>query len=272
MGSGVIDFLCYNFDAYLCRMHSDFDQVDKPWFQQWFDSRYYHLLYQDRDDGEARYFLGNLFTYLALPTAARLLDMACGSGRHGECLANLGYQVVGFDIAEAQIKEAKAKENEKLCFYQHDMRKPFHLGKFDTILNLFTSFGYFENDKENQDVINNVNAALEVGGLFVLDFMNVNYVLNNLKPKETLEFNGVTFHLNRYWENGFVKKDIVVNDQERIHHFKEKVRALDLDNFESYMKEAKLSIQKVFGNYDLEPFDSNNSERLIIIAEKQGHV
>ncbi len=253
-------------------MHSESHQVNKPWFQQWFDSHYYHLLYQDRDNAEARYFIDNLLSYLPISKGARLLDMACGIGRHAEYLAESGYQVIGFDIAEDQIKQAKKKENDNLCFYRHDMRKPFNLGSFDTILNLFTSFGYFEEDSDNHHVLVNVNNALKVGGFLVLDFMNLHYVLNNLKPQETREFDGVTFHLNRYLENGFVKKDIVVNDKDRIHHFKEKVRALDIDNFEGYMKDAKFTIHKVFGNYDLEVFNSKSSERLIILAEKQGHV
>ncbi len=246
-------------------------KIDNPWFQEWFDSPYYHLLYQDRDESEAEYFLSNLLKYLQLSIDSRILDMACGNGRHAAYLADQGYEVVGFDIADAQIKAAKHKARSNLRFFKHDMQKPFQLGKFDLILNLFTSFGYFEEDETHQQVLNNVASSLNPGGLLVLDFMNVHYILNNLKPTETQYRDGVTFYINRYPENGFVKKRILVDDHGRFHHFKEKVRALELENFEEYLKEANFTIQKLFGNYDLDRFDPGHSERLIIIAEKQGH-
>lgn len=243
----------------------------QPWFKAWFDTPYYHLLYQDRDEAEARFFLDGLVNQLNLPKGARILDMACGNGRHAHYLAKLGYQVVGFDIADAQVQKARQLENNNLAFYQHDMRYPFNLGSFDLVLNLFTSFGYFEEEETHKQVIQNVADALEPKGLFIIDFMNVHYILNNLKPAETIEKNGVTFHVNRYKEHGFVKKRILVEDGNRNHLFKEKVRAFTLENFEVLLKEANFTLQNLFGSYDLADFDPQQSERLIIIAEKNHH-
>jgi len=250
----------------------DSHQTDKPgWFQEWFDARYYHLLYKDRDEAEARFFLDNLLTFFAFPEEARILDMACGNGRHAAYLAELGYQVVGFDIAKGQISQARHYNMPNLQFYRHDMRAPFQLGNFDVIINLFTSFGYFDDSTDNQKVMSNAAASLSTGGLFVIDFMNIHYILNNLKPNETRYQEGVTFRINRYLEDGFLNKSIEVEDNGKKHHFKEKVRALTLDNFEVLLKAANFTIQQVFGNYALEAYDPAHSERLIIIAEKQDH-
>ena len=112
-----------------------------PWFEDWFDSPYYQLLYKDRDEEEARGFIDHLLDYLNLPSNSRILDVACGNGRHAVHIAKKGYQVVGLDLAEAQIEEARVHENDQLSFHQHDMRQPFQLGQFDAIFNFFTSFG-----------------------------------------------------------------------------------------------------------------------------------
>ncbi|MBC7524978.1 MAG: methyltransferase domain-containing protein, partial [Flavobacterium sp.] len=115
----------------------------KTWYASWFDSPYYHILYKDRNYREAQIFMDNLTRYLNLPEKAKVLDLACGKGRHSIYLNQLGFEVTGVDLSENSILEAKKNENESLHFNVHDMRNPFHQ-KFDAIFNLFTSFGYFE--------------------------------------------------------------------------------------------------------------------------------
>ena len=252
-------------------MFAGTNKTDKPWFKEWFDSPYYRLLYSERDEAEARKFINNLLKYLPLAGDGRILDLACGNGRHSVYLAELGYQVVGVDIAENQIKQAKPYENENLSFYKHDMRKPLNLGYFDVLLNLFTSFGYFELDEEHEQVIRNVEKSLKSGGWFLIDFLNVYKAVNNLRPHEIIHKSGCTFHINRYLENGFIKKDILVEDENKNLHFKEKVRALTLHNFEEYLKGTNFTVQKIFGDYNLNGFDPHKSERLIIAAQKNDH-
>ena len=117
--------------------------IEKDWFESWFDSPYYHLLYSNRDEREADLFIKNLINYINPSTKSKILDLACGKGRHSKVLADLGFDVTGIDLSENSIVSAKKMENESLHFYTHDMRFPFRANYFDYTFNFFTSFGYF---------------------------------------------------------------------------------------------------------------------------------
>nr|MCU0349019.1 methyltransferase domain-containing protein [Saprospiraceae bacterium] len=114
------------------------------WFKNWFNSPYYHLLYKNRDEQEAKNFIDRLLTELRPLDGATVLDLACGKGRYSRYLASKQYKVTGLDIAEESIRFAQQFENEHLSFFQHDMRLPYRINYFDYIFNFFTSFGYFE--------------------------------------------------------------------------------------------------------------------------------
>src|SRR5882757_7437708 len=94
------------------------------WFKEWFNSPYYHQLYFNRDEKEAAAFIHLLLEYLHPPAGARMVDIACGRGRHSKILAAKGYDVTGIDLSPENIAFARQFETEKLNFYQHDMRLP----------------------------------------------------------------------------------------------------------------------------------------------------
>ena len=127
----------------------------QEWFKEWFDTKYYHILYQDRNDDEAQLFMQNLLSFIKLKKNDKILDMPCGKGRHAIFLNSLGYDVLGADLSENSIKYAKKYTNKTLHFEVHDMRQPFDT-KFDAIFNLFTSFGYFDDDETNIKVLYNL--------------------------------------------------------------------------------------------------------------------
>ena len=91
------------------------------WYTSWFDSPYYHILYKNRDDKEAGLFMKNLTSFLNLSTSSKILDLACGKGRHSKYLNQLGYHVTGIDLSPQSIVYAKQFENDKLFFEEHDM-------------------------------------------------------------------------------------------------------------------------------------------------------
>lgn len=130
------------------------------WFQHWFDTKYYHILYQDRNDEEAHLFMKNLTSFLDLKEDNKVLDLPCGKGRHSKFLNSLGYDVIGADLSQNSIAFAKQFENDSLHFEVHDMREPFQT-KFDAILNLFTSFGYFDEEQSNIEVLENLKNGLK---------------------------------------------------------------------------------------------------------------
>ncbi|WP_347051710.1 class I SAM-dependent methyltransferase [Flavobacterium olei] len=240
------------------------DGDDQNWYTSWFDTPYYHILYKDRNYREAQIFMDNLTHYLNLPEKAKVLDLACGKGRHSIYLNQLGYDVLGADLSENSIAEASKNSNETLHFKVHDMREAFE-EKFDAIFNLFTSFGYFENDEDNLTTLKAIKESLSEYGFAVIDFMNVTQVVETLVPQETKTVEGIDFHIKRYVEDGHILKEIDFEDQGRKYHFTEKVKALTLKDFQDLMDEAGIFLLDIFGDYKLKKFHKTESERLIMI-------
>ena len=123
------------------------------WYLDWFNSPFYHLLYKERNSSEATYFMNNLINKLQIDKNSSILDLACGRGRYSLYLSNIGHKVTGIDISKENISEAKKNESDKLNYILHDMRYPLNQ-KFDLILNLFTSFGYYENSHVPMSIYN----------------------------------------------------------------------------------------------------------------------
>lgn len=234
------------------------------WFASWFDTEYYHILYKERNDEEAQLLMDNLTHYLNLPEDAKILDLACGKGRHAIYLNSLDYNVTGADLSENSIAEATKFANNKLQFKVHDMREPFE-EKYDAIFNLFTSFGYFEDDADNFKTIKAIHNSLTETGFAVIDFMNVDYVLDNLVADEIKTVDGIDFHIKRYLKDGHIYKEIEFEDKGEKFHFTEKVQALRLVDFEKIMEEAGIFLLDIFGDYKLRKFYKTQSERLIMI-------
>ena len=239
------------------------------WFATWFDSSYYHLLYQHRNDTEAQFFMDQLIHYLAPTPDSRLLDLACGKGRHSIYLAQKGYEVVGVDLSPESIVHAQQFEHERLHFATHDMRQNLELPPFDYVLNLFTSFGYFPTEAEHVQTLKAMRQSLkDQNSRLVIDFFNAPQVIANLVLQEQKTLSEITFHLQRYVENGYIIKDIRFADQGQEFHFQERVRAFNLADFERLLPQANLRLIKTFGSYDLQAYHPSTSPRLIILAEQ----
>ena len=236
----------------------------EKWYSSWFDTPYYHILYKERNYREAQVFMDNLTHYLNLPEKATVLDLACGKGRHSIYLNQLGFTVLGADLSENSIAEANKNANETLHFKVHDMREPFE-EKFDAIFNLFTSFGYFENDDDNLTTLKAIKESLSDYGFAVIDFMNVSQVIETLVPEEIKTMEGIDFHIKRYLKENHIYKEIDFEDQGQKFHFTEKVKALTLKDFEDLMEEAGIYLLDIFGDYKLRKFFKTQSERLIMI-------
>ncbi|WP_445457579.1 SAM-dependent methyltransferase [Flavobacterium sp. HNIBRBA15423] len=236
----------------------------QKWYASWFDSPFYHILYKDRNYNEAQHFMDNLTGYLNLPDHAKILDLACGKGRHSIYLNSLGYDVTGADLSENSIAEASKAANETLRFKVHDMRDTCK-EKYDAIFNLFTSFGYFEKDEDNLTTIKAIHNSLSETGFACIDFMNVDYVIANLVPEEVKTVENIDFHIKRYVKENHIYKEIRFTSEGEDYHFTEKVQALRLADFEQMMEESGIYLLDIFGNYKLQKFFKNDSERLIMI-------
>ncbi len=240
----------------------------KEWYETWFDSPYYFLLYQQRNDKEAREFIDQLLQKHSIPPDGYLLDLACGRGRHAIYLAEKGFQTLGLDLSSSNIEWAKRQENNRLSFAIHDMRLPFGQNNFDAIFNFFTSFGYFAAPEDDEKVLTNVRLALKTDGIFVLDFFNVEFVLHHIVDRNTVVLNNIEFQIRRKIEDPFIVKQIQFKEAGADHFFEEKVRLLTLRDFKSLFQKAGLTITDLYGDYQLNPFDKAKSPRLIILAKK----
>jgi len=238
------------------------------WFETWFDSEYYHKLYINRDYEEAEQFITNLITNLQLDLKSNILDLACGKGRHSIFLNKIGFKTMGVDLSPKSIAFAKKFNNANLRFEVRDMRESFCKSQFDAIFNLFTSFGYFESKTENIKVLKAIEGMLKKNGVFVIDFMNTNKVISNLVNEETKFIDQINFRLKRAYENGNIVKTIDFTDKEKDFHFTEKVQALFPEDFQSLISQTNLKIDSIFGDYNLNPFDREVSDRLIIVGRK----
>ena len=236
----------------------------KQWYASWFDTPYYHILYKDRDYSEAQEFMDNLTNYLNIPEGGKILDLACGKGRHSVYLNKLGYKITGLDLSEQSISYAKQFENETLKFNVHDMSKPYP-DTFDAVFNLFTSFGYFEDENCNLETIKSIKAELNEFGFGVIDFMNVNYIIENLVDENVKTVEGIDFYQKRSVVDGYIVKDIRFEADGESYEFQERVRAFTLEDFKALFEKAGVYLLDVFGDYKLRPYHSKTSERLIMI-------
>lgn len=239
-----------------------------PWFEKWFDTTYYHTLYQHRNEQEAAQFIKNLTDYLQLEKKSTVLDLACGKGRHAYFLAQQGFKVTGVDLSKHSIETAKEHYKlPNLHFEIKDMRNPLQQS-FDAIFNLFTSFGYFENLDDNIRVLNATKAMLNTNGIVVIDFLNAKKVIQNLVPNEVKTIDNIQFFISRSIENNCVVKRINFEDKGKQFAFKESVQLLDLDDFNTLISRVGFTIQNTFGNYNLDKFDDKHSDRLILILKQ----
>ena len=239
-------------------------KTGKNWFSSWFDSPYYHILYKDRGYEEAGLFMKNLTSFLKLPQGAKILDLACGKGRHSIFLNKLGFDVTGVDLSQNSIVFAKQFENSSLHFKVHDMCKPMDT-KFDAVFNLFTSFGYFDDEEDNFKTIKAIREETKPEGCGVIDFMNVKKIIRNLVPTEVKAVKGIDFHITRSYQNGYILKNITFEDNGNSYDFTESVKALTLDDFRDYFHRAGINLLHCFGSYQLEEFSERESDRLILV-------
>jgi SAM-dependent methyltransferase len=244
--------------------------VGKEWYKDWFNSSYYHKLYFDRDETEAQKFITKLLHHLNPSPSSRMLDVACGRGRHSRFLASKGFDVTGIDISFDSINYAKQFDSDNLHFYQHDMRLPSWINYFNYAFNFFTSFGYFDTRRENDDAVRTIAQSLKPGGLLLFDYLNVHYVEERLVHNEVKKIDGTEYEIHRWHDDSFFFKRIIVKDKALSDpiDYTEKVAKLSLGDFTDMLSYQKMQVSEVFGDYELNGYNVRKTPRLIVIAAK----
>lgn len=245
--------------------------MENDWFKDWFSSEEYNLVYSHRDVNDAKKIIDLIISTLNLKTNHFLLDAPCGSGRHMQYLASLGFNVVGFDLSMPFLLQAKknlSNINSEPLLFRSDIRSLRLKRKFDCILNLFTSFGYFLDDDENFAFPKNAYDLLNINGYFVLDYINKNYLTQNLKAFSSKEISGLKVEEVREISQDRVIKTIKISQGSKSKLFYESVKLYSKDFILERMRSFGYSLILLFGDYEGNSFNEETSERLIMIFQK----
>lgn len=235
------------------------------WYREWFGEEYLEL-YSHRDAGEAEAHVRFVEKVLGGPRPGAVLDLACGAGRHTDALRRRGFRALGVDLSLTLLMQPPP-----LPRVAGDIRcLPFADGAFDWVLNFFTSFGYFEEERQNFRVLEEIVRVLAPGGRFLIDLFNRERVVNDLVPRETRELAEGRAEIERWFDEHTqrVNKRIRIQSDGRPERtFLESVRAYGADEVRTGLSWAGLELDHLFGDFQGGPF-GRESERLILVGHR----
>ena len=243
-----------------------FKAQEADWFEEWFGEDYLRI-YQHRDESEAERAIHLIATHMPDREIQTVLDLACGAGRHSKALCERWW-TVGLDLSASLLRVAR-RDAPDAPYVRADMRElPFADESFDLVVNLFTSFGYFEDDREHARVLARVREAMKPRGTFVIDFLNASQVRRNLVPYDERVESGITIEQSRIIspDDRFVEKRIRL--RERGREYVERVRLLSAGDLERMLETAGFEVVHCFGDYTGANW-SENSPRTILFASRK---
>jgi len=247
-----------------------------PWYVRSFSQEYLDL-YPHRDDIEARADVQAIIDLVAPPREEPLLDLGCGAGRHLLALDKVGFhQLSGLDLSPELLEVARerlaAVGAEGIELLHTDMRHIPYVEHFAMVLSMFTSFGYFEKDEENKAVLAAVSRALQPRGWFLIDYLNRDWVIAHLIPKEELVRDAKRFRIERCVSEDrrrVEKKVRMISSDGEEKVFYESVRMYTPSEMEGLLERVGFTSVRCYGSLQGAPHRPE-SPRLILVAEKGG--
>jgi len=241
------------------------------WFKDWFDSSEYLDVYSHRDKTDVANLLVLITQNFDFKSGSKVLDAACGNGRFSNYFAKTGFNVTSFDLSMQLLKIAQRKSTEdnlNVKYFRSDIRNVPLKGSFDLVLNMFTSFGYFTSDNENFSFIRTAYELLNEKGYFIFDYLNKDYVINNLIPKSHKTIGGKKIIEERRINNNRVEKKIIIESSSERKIFQESVLIYSKDEIIDGFNLCGFKVDKIFGDYIGSNYNSLTSERLLIFFVK----
>jgi SAM-dependent methyltransferase len=230
------------------------------WFEEWFGEEYLQL-YPHRDQVEADRAVALILGRVGFAPGWRVLDVACGAGRHARAFEAAGARCVGLDLSAALLRVAQGVTGAPLV--RADMRAlPIRPGAMDLTVNLFTSFGYFARDAEHAAVVAGVAHTLRPGGHLVLDFLNADTVRAAVARDEASHAPPQGTAVRRLSDDGrFVLKTIRIPADRT---YTERVRLLAPGDLARMFRRAGLVVEHTFGDYDGRPLEPGTPRAILV--------
>ena len=242
--------------------------LNSPWYEKSFQMEY-EVLYHHRDDASARVEIHSLIKGLGLPARGKVLDVCCGSGRHSRVLDEMGYEVTGVDLSSYLLDIAKHRDPlNRIRYEKCDIRKIPYDREFDMTFNLFTSFGYFSTDEENELAIQRMVQSIKPGGYVVIDYLNPEFVKKNLVPQSKRKIGEIEVEEKRWMDDYSVYKQILYKDPQGRKEFMERVRLYSISTMKGLLEKAGIMNIIPYGDYDLTPY-SLECPRMILYGRKK---
>lgn len=242
------------------------------WWQSFFDEDAGKIMFTEEAWRRAEQGCDALVSLLGLQPGARILDLACGPGRFALPLARRGFHVVGLDRSEVYLTQARAEAQEQglhIQLIQGDMRSiPFE-SEFDAVINLFTSFGYFEKEEEHLQVLKEVRKCLKPGGRFLLEFQNRDWLIRHFQARDWREYKDFIVLEERKLDlerNRLEARWIMLRSTER-KEYSLSLRLFTLAELLGLFAQARLKVLGYYGGLRQEPL-SLETNRLTILAER----
>jgi SAM-dependent methyltransferase len=233
------------------------------WFEEWFGEEYLRL-YPHRDDADAERAVSLIRRTVPFEVGWRVLDVACGAGRHARAFEAAGARCFGLDLSATLLRLARQVTDAPLV--RADMRQlPIRPRSIDLTVNLFTSFGYFDRDSEHTAALAEMISTVRPGGWFVIDFLNPASVRRGLIPEETVEVGQSRIQVSRSVspDGRYVCKSIR-SPQGRA--YQERVRLFEPDQMIAMLLAAGVEVKFRFGDYDGGPL-APDSARTILLGQ-----
>ncbi|MEI7747584.1 MAG: class I SAM-dependent methyltransferase [Chlorobiaceae bacterium] len=258
-------------------IHSSGNKSSPNWFVEWFNHPLYLELYSHRDNDEAARCIHTILSISGLdlknPASLSVLDIACGAGRHALELARLGYTVTGNDLSPYLLEEARKaalKSNLPLKLSCFDMRLIAANHLYDLVIQLFTSFGYFDLKEDDQLVIKNAYALLRSDGWYVLDLLNPLHLAKNLVPYSRRSAGEFSVIEERAFNGDRITKNMsITSPSGKTVTFNESVRLYNEEEISAMLQNEGFTVITIVGNYHGEPFTANDSPRMMIFSRKR---
>jgi SAM-dependent methyltransferase len=245
----------------------------RPWYENdklW--KRLQPVIFDNERIGVAAKDIEQILSLIRIDAGAPVLDLCCGIGRHSLELARRGFRVTAVDRTRAYLNCARkesVKEGLQIEFVQKDMRRFRRPGSFDCVVNLYTSFGYFENPRDDQRVLTNVYRSLRKGGTFVLEMMGKEIIARIFAEREWRRHDDVILLAERRvcdnWSRINNRWIVITQDSKDEFEFSHRIYSA-VELCELFDKAGFRSV-KVFGDFGGSPYD-NKAQRLVVTGRK----